>query len=148
MISLKRFDPFENLDRDFRNMLERHFGGWKAADESTAALSTWSPRMDVYENVEAITVKMDLPGIDQKDLQINLENNVMTVSGERKFEHEDKHGNCQRAECFYGTFSRSFTIPNTVAADQIKANYKDGVLSLTLPKKEESKPKRIDIKLS
>jgi len=106
----------------------------------------WHPSFDVSETDEHVHVKADLPGIDVKDLDITIENNVLTVRGEKKQEKEDKSECYHCVERYYGSFSRSFTLPATVNADSIEAVYKDGVLQLTIPKSEASKRKKIEVK--
>lgn len=105
----------------------------------------WSPRVDVEETAEAIVVHADLPGIDKKDLKVNLENNLLTIRGERKAEREEKGKNYYRSERAFGTFQRTFTVSERVKSDSIKADYKNGVLTVTLPKAEEAKPREISI---
>jgi HSP20 family protein len=117
--------------------------GWRA--DEPAATTSWSPSVDIYETDNEITVKAELPGLEQKDISLNLENNVLTLKGERRFEKETKQENYHRIERAYGTFSRSFAIPATVDDEKIRADYKDGVLAITLPKKEQIKPKQIKI---
>lgn len=148
MRGIRRYDPFENINQEFNRMIERYFGMPQAGEEASSALAMWNPRMDVFEKEDAVTVKFDLPGMEGKDIQVTVDNNVLTVSGERRYEKETEAENCHRMECAYGTFSRSFTLPRSVDPTNIKANYKNGVLRLTMPKKEESKPRKIDIKLT
>jgi HSP20 family protein len=105
----------------------------------------WAPAMNSYEDTDAFLVSCDLPGMDQKDIKINLDNNTLTISGTRKLEHEDKKENYQRIECVFGTFSRSFSLPATVDTEKIEANVENGVLKIRLPKREESKPRQISI---
>jgi HSP20 family protein len=106
----------------------------------------WQPSFDISETDEHIHVKADLPGIDVKDLDISIDNNVLTVRGEKKHEKEEKAENYHRVERCYGSFCRAFTLPTDVKADEIDAVYKDGVLRLTVPKSEKSKPKKIEVK--
>ncbi|MBI4472281.1 MAG: Hsp20/alpha crystallin family protein, partial [Acidobacteria bacterium] len=106
---------------------------------------TWSPAVDIFETEGEIVVKAELPGMGRKDITLNLENNVLTLRGERRFEKETKEENYHRIERSYGGFSRSFSIPSMVDEEKIRADYKDGVLSIVLPKKEQAKPKQIRI---
>src|SRR5262249_15265081 len=108
-------------------------------------LTTWAPAVDIFENEHELVVKADLPDIDPKDLDIRVENNVLTIRGERKFEKQAKDGNYLRVERAYGSFARSFSLANTVNAEAIKADYQNGVLTLYVPKKEEAKPKQIKV---
>jgi len=113
--------------------------------DEPAATTTWSPSVDIFETEGEIIVKAELPGIDRKDILLNLEKNVLTLKGERKFEKETKEENYHRIERAYGGFSRAFSIPATVDEEKIRADYKDGVLKIALPKKEQVKPKQIKI---
>jgi HSP20 family protein len=106
----------------------------------------WTPAVDIYEDENAITVKADIPGIDPANMDIRVEGNTLHMKGERKFEKETKRENFYRVERAYGTFVRSFTLPQNVQADRIEATYKNGELVLTLPKTEEARPKSIKIK--
>ena len=109
------------------------------------SLTAWAPAVDIYETEHELVVKADLPDIDPKDLDIRVENNILTIRGERKFEKKVNEDNYLRVERAYGTFSRSFTLANSVNADAIKAEYQNGVLTLTIPKREEAKPKQIKV---
>jgi HSP20 family protein len=117
--------------------------GWRA--DEPAATTSWSPSVDIFETEGEIIVKAELPGLERKDIVLHLENNVLTLRGERKFEKETKEENYHRIERSYGNFSRSFSIPATVDDEKIRADYKDGVLKIALPKKEQAKPKQIKI---
>jgi HSP20 family protein len=142
--TLNRWEPFrgaatlqEQVNRLFGNVLE-HSG-----DESN--LTSWAPTVDIYETEHELVVKADLPEIDPKDLDIRVENNILTIRGERKFEKKVNEENYLRVERTYGSFSRSFSLANTVNAEAIKADYQNGVLTLTIPKREEAKPKQIKV---
>ena len=106
-----------------------------------------SPRINVDENDNAWTISAELPGVDKNDVKVNYQDNVLTISGEKKFEKEDKNKNYHRVERSYGKFSRSLNINSVILADKIDASYKDGILNITLPKAEEAKPKLIDVKV-
>ena len=108
-------------------------------------LTAWAPAVDIHENEHELVVKADLPGVDAKDLDIRVENNILTIRGERKFEKKVNEDSYLRVERAYGSFSRSFSLANTVNPDGIKADYQDGVLSLTVPKREEAKLKQIKV---
>ena len=110
-----------------------------------SALTSWAPAVDIYETEHELVVKADLPDIDEKDLDVQVENNILTIRGERKFDRTVKEDNYLRLERSYGSFSRSFSLANTVNTDAIKAEYRDGVLTLTIPKREDSKPKQIKV---
>ena len=111
------------------------------------ALTTanFAPPVDVYEDEHNITLKIEVPGIDEKDIDVTIDNNTLTVRGERRFEKDEKEENFHRIERMYGSFARSFTLPNTVDPDQISAHYENGVLKIRLAKKAEAKPKLIKV---
>jgi HSP20 family protein len=143
---VNRWDPFRDLNslQERMNRLFDEAGrGWRP--EEPAATTTWSPAVDIYETENEIVVKAELPGVDRKDIALNLENNVLTLRGERRFEKETKEENYHRIERAYGAFSRSFSIPATVNEENIQAEYKDGILKIALPKKSQAKPKQIQI---
>jgi HSP20 family protein len=108
----------------------------------------WAPAVDIYEQNGNIVLKAELPGIDPKDVDVKVENNILTLRGERKLDNEVKRENYHRVERAYGTFTRSFTLPNVVDTEKIKAEYKDGLLRMTLPKKDEARPKQISINVA
>jgi len=117
-------------------------------EDDWALGGAWAPVVDIYEREGAIVLKAELPGIDLKDVDIRLENNVLTLRGERRIDNEVKRESYHRVERAYGTFSRSFTLPSVVDQEKIKADYRDGVLTVTLPQREEAKPKQISINVS
>ena len=142
--TLNRWEPFrgaaalqEQVSRLFDSVLER------SGEESN--LTSWAPAVDIYETEHELVVKADLPEIDPKDLDIRVENNILTIRGERKFEKKVNEDNYLRVERAYGSFSRSFSLANTVNAEAIKADYQNGVLTLSIPKREEAKPKQIKV---
>jgi HSP20 family protein len=142
--SLNRWEPFpgaatleEHVNRLFASVLER------SGEQSN--LSSWAPTVDIYETAQELVVKADLPDVDPQDLDIRVENNILTIRGERKFEKKVNDENYLRVERAYGSFSRSFSLSSTVNAEAIKADYQNGVLSLTIPKREEAKPKQIKV---
>jgi HSP20 family protein len=106
----------------------------------------WSPSVDIFENKDNIVLEAELPGMSPDDVDIAIENNVLTIHGERKFEKKDEGDNFHRVERSYGAFTRSFTLPPTVSGDNVDAVFENGVLRLTLAKREEAKPRRIEIK--
>jgi HSP20 family protein len=116
-------------------------------DDSTFGPSIWTPAVDITEKDDEYLVKVELPGVEKNDVQITLESNILTVKGEKKQEKEEKGENYHRMERSYGSFQRSFTLPTTVKSDKIDASFKDGVLSIRLPKSEEAKPKLIEVKV-
>jgi len=152
-MAIIRWEPFRDLvslqDRMNRIFDEAFRGaGRSGAEEDWALGGSWAPVVDIYEQGHDIVLKAELPGVDPKDVDVRVENNVLTLRGERKFDNEVKKENYHRVERAYGTFSRSFTLPNVVDTEKIKAEFKDGLLRLTLPKKEEAKPKQISISVN
>ena len=145
-MAVVRWDPFRDLNmlQDRMNRMFDDAGRTWRTDEP-AATTTWSPAVDIFETEGEIVVKAELPGMERKDIALNLENNVLTVKGERRFTKEAKDDNYHRIERSYGTFSRSFSIPATVDEEKIRADYREGVLKIVLPKKEQAKPKQIRI---
>jgi HSP20 family protein len=127
----------DQINRLFNDAFER------TGQESN--LTTWAPAVDIYENEHELIVKADLPDIDPKELDIRVENNILTIRGERKFEKHVNEDNYLRVERAYGSFSRSFSLANTVNPEGIKADYQNGVLTLNIPKREEAKPKQIKV---
>jgi HSP20 family protein len=146
MTILTRWDPFREFTtlQDRMNRLFRDSFGPEGREESLTT-TKFAPPVDVYEDEHNVTLKIEVPGIDEKDIDVRIENNTLTVHGERKFEKEEKEENYRRVERQYGSFTRSFTLPNTVDADKASANYEKGVLKITLAKKAEAKPKQIKV---
>jgi HSP20 family protein len=147
-----RWEPFRDLvslqGRMNRLFDESFRGASRGGAEEDWAQGAWSPAVDIYEKDGTIVLKAELPGIDPKDVDVRVENNILTLKGERRFEAEVKQESYQRVERAYGAFSRSFTLPTVVDTDNIKAEFKDGVLRMSLPKKEEAKPKQISINVT
>ena len=145
MRTMNRFEqPFrgasslqEQINRVFHDVVGH------AGEESN--LTPWAPAVDIYETENELVVKADLPDVDPQDLDIRVENNVLTIRGERKFEKQVHEDNYLRIERAYGSFSRSFSLASSVNSDAIKADYHDGVLTLSVPKTEEAKPKQIKV---
>lgn len=144
---LTRWDPFRELTtlQDRMNRLFQESYAPLGRREENLGMGTFVPPVDVYEDEHNITLKMEVPGIDQKDIDVRLENNVLTVHGERKFEKDEKQENYQRIERSYGSFTRSFTLPSTVDTENVNAEYENGVLKIKLAKKAEAKPKQIKV---
>ena len=148
MNAVTRWDPFFNfstLQREVNRLFE---GAAAQGSSSESGLTAWAPAVDIYENGDELVVKADMPEIDKKDLGIRVENNLLTIRGERKFEKNVSEESYLRVERAYGSFSRSFTLPNTVNTEGISAQYENGVLTLHLPKREEAKPKQIQVKVA
>src|ERR1700740_1858186 len=146
MTVLTRWEPFREFAtlQDRMNRLFRESVRNAGRDESLAT-STFAPAVDVYEDDHQVTLKIEVPGIDEKDIDVRLENNTLTVHGESKLEKEEKEENYRRVERQYGSFTRSFTLPQTVDAESVSAQYDKGVLKIKLAKKAEAKPKQIKI---
>src|SRR6266704_6373955 len=143
MTVITRWDPFREFStlQDRMNRLFRDSYG--DTREEALSTSTFAPPVDVYEDDHNITLKIEVPGIDEKDIDVRIENNTLVVHGERKFEKEEKEENFRRVERQYGSFTRSFTLPNTVDTDHVQAQYDKGILKVQLAKKAEAKPKQI-----
>jgi HSP20 family protein len=145
-MSIVRYDPFrdlrslqEEVNRLFSTNLTRAFG-----DEGIGR-GAWNPSVDIYESKDQIVLEAELPGMNRDDFELTVENNVITLRGERRFEKRDEADNYHRVERSYGSFTRSFTLPQTVSAEGAIAEYNNGVLRVTLPKREEAKSRRIEI---
>jgi HSP20 family protein len=143
-MTITKWNPFfPDVVKDRFNRLLGRDDFWRL-DEP--AVGNWAPAVDVVENDNALTIKAELPGFDAKDVAITVENNVLTLKGERRFEDEVKKEHYHRLERAYGTFARGFTLPGNVDADNIKAEFKNGLLIVTLPKKASFKGKAIEVK--
>jgi len=144
--SLTRWDPFLELStqKDRMTRLFRELYSPEGPEE-TLTTTSFAPPVDVYEDEHNITLKIEVPGIDEKDIDVRIENNTLTVHGERKFEKEEKEENFRRVERQYGSFTRSFTLPSSVDPEHISAHYDKGVLKIDLAKKAEAKPKQIKV---
>jgi len=140
-----RWEPFREM-HSLQSRLNRLFDEQYTGQEAMTT-GAFVPPVDIYEDQHGIQLKLEVPGIEEKDLDIKVENNVLTVSGERKFEKEQKEENFHRIERRYGSFTRSFTLPNTVDAEKISAEYNNGVLNIHLAKREEAKPKQIKVSI-
>jgi HSP20 family protein len=150
MTLITRYDPFREFVT-LQNRVNRLFGnsfsnprGPEGQDEALTS-TAFAPPVDIYEDEHNITLKIDVPGIDEKDINVHVENNTLTVHGERKFEKEEKEENYRRVERQYGSFTRTFTLPNTVDQENVQADYEKGVLKVKLAKKAEAKPKQIKV---
>lgn len=141
---LSKLEPFRELTT-LQDRLNKVFEGLLPESAISKSSGEWIPAVDVYEDKESVTIEVEAPGLKEEDLKVSLENNTLVISGERKFEKEENDKNYYRMERSYGSFARSFLLPDNVDAAAIKAKYKDGVLKLTLPKKAESKPQSIPI---
>jgi HSP20 family protein len=144
-MALVRFNRFDDLRRMEARLFEPFFR-FPYFQESMQS-SAWNPAVDVLEENDKILVKVEAPGVDEKDLRVTFEDGLLTVTGERQFERKDDR-NYHRIERAYGTFTRTFTLPRSVDAAQILANYRNGVLEIEIPKKEESRPRQIEINVN
>jgi HSP20 family protein len=145
--NMTRWDPFRGVNT-LQEQLNRFFDDSFRGRWNESALTTWAPAVDIFETGNELVVKADLPDIAEKDLDVRVENNMLTIQGERKFEETVDKDNYLRVERAYGSFTRSFALPNTVDADKIHAEYKNGVLTVELPKRAEAKPKQVKVQVS
>ena len=136
----------QNVQREINRVFDNFFHG-DVEDDGSFGLSLWTPAVDIKEEADGYVVNVELPGVKKDDVKITVESNVLTIRGEKKEEKNAKEGNFQRVERSYGSFQRSFTLPSTVKNEKIEASYNDGVLTVTLPKAEEAKPKQIEVKV-
>jgi HSP20 family protein len=148
-MAIIRWEPFrdtfpaqERFNRLFTEAFPRFF------EEGEAPMTTWTPAVDIVETDHDLTIKAELPGMDPKDIEARVEGGALYLQGERKFESETKKENYHRVERSYGSFMRTFSLPTSVDAEKVAAEYKDGVLTLTLPKKEEAQAKTIKVQAS
>ena len=149
MSSIIRWEPFREIST-LRDRMDRLFDdfsrGWGLVEGLATGL--WNPPVDVYETGESIVLKADLPDLTENDVDVSVQGNTLTIRGERQHEKEVKEKDYRRMERSYGAFARSFTLPGTVDPDKVEAGFSHGVLTVTLPKREESKPKPIKVKVS
>jgi HSP20 family protein len=138
MTMITRIDPFREFATFFGNFAEPN-----GKDKLTTG--NFVPPVDVYEDEQNLTLKLEIPGVEESDLNVSVENETLTVQGERKFEKEEKEENFHRIERRYGSFSRTFKLPNTVDAEKVEASYEKGILKITLAKKAEAKPRQIKV---
>ena len=146
MALLTRWDPWRDLQRaqdEMARLFDERLAGTREG-ESVG----WTPRVDIFEDGEGVALRFELAGVEPKDVDIRFENGVLTLRGERKLEREEKKENYHRVEMAYGTFTRSFSLPQTIDAEKIRAESKNGVLTVTLPKKPEAKPRSIQVNVS
>jgi len=147
MTVLTRWDPFREfstLQDRMNRLFHDSFGDGR---EEALTTTAFAPPVDVYEDEHNVTLKIEVPGIEEKDIDVRVENNTLTVHGERKFEKDEKEENYRRVERQYGSFTRTFTLPNTVDTESVSANYEKGVLKIKLAKKAEAKPKQIRVNI-
>ena len=140
-------DPFSSLRERFNRLYGETVFPFAPFNEENWSIASWSPACDIYETDSEIVVKTELPGVKKENVQVTLENNVLTIRGERKFQEEAKKENYHRVESNYGQFTRSFALPAFIDTNKINAEFKDGLLRLVLPKREEAKAKTIEVKV-
>ena len=146
-MNIIKYDPFREM-RSLQDEVNRLFASSfsRGGNDNDLMRGAWSPSVDIFENQNEIVLEAELPGMRPEDVNISIENNVLTIHGERKFEKKDEQDNFHRVERSYGSFTRSFTLPPTVQSENAQAEFENGVLKLTLAKREEAKPRRIEIK--
>lgn len=142
-----KYDPFGEL-RSLQNEMNRLFSSSfsRSGENDQMMQGAWNPSVDIYENQNQLVLEAELPGMKPEDVDLSIENNVLTIHGERKFEKKAENDNFHRVERAYGNFTRSFTLPPTISSETADAEFENGVLRLTLAKREEAKPRRIEIK--
>jgi HSP20 family protein len=145
-MAITRWDPYREVQA-LQNRMNSLFRDMSGENDPLAAAS-FVPAVDVYEDEKKVLLKLEVPGIDQKDLDVRVENHTLTVKGERKFENDEKEENFHRIERRYGSFYRAFTLPSTVDTENVKADYHNGVLKLELAKKPEAQPKQIKVNIA
>jgi HSP20 family protein len=146
IMAITRWDPFREVVA-MQNRMNSLFRGLNE-DEAPMTTASFVPAVDIYEDTQKVVLKLEVPGIEEKDLDIRVENNTLTVKGERKFEKEEKEENFHRIERSYGSFYRAFTLPSTVDTENVGASYNAGVLKLELKKKPEAQPKQIKVNVA
>jgi HSP20 family protein len=150
-MAIMRWEGFRDLlslqDR-MNRLFDESARGVSRGREEDWATGTWAPAVDIYEQGGDLVLKAELPGVDPKDVDVRIENNVLTLKGERRADNEVKRDSYHRVERSYGAFTRAFTLPTTVDTTKVKADFKDGLLRVVLPKREESKPKQVQIEVN
>jgi HSP20 family protein len=146
-MAIIKYAPFTDLDtfpglRAFEQTMNR------LLSEPNGSSRPWMPAVDIWENETELVLKADVPDVKFEDIHVDLENGTLTLRGERKFEKADEKGGYHRVERAYGAFERSFTVPETIDSEHVKADYKNGVLTVTLPKKESAKPRKINVEVN
>ena len=144
---MANFDPFRQIQERLNRVFGENMDFFKPMAGENWSLATWTPACDIYENDHEIVVKAELPEVKKEDVHVAIENNVLTIRSERKFSEETKQENYHRVERSYGEFMRSFTLPNFVDNTKVNADFKDGVLRVTMAKREEAKPRQIEVKV-
>jgi HSP20 family protein len=143
-MNVVKYDPFREL-RGLHDEMSRLFSGVATSGGDEFARGAWSPSVDIFEDQDKLIVEAELPGMNRDDFEVSVENNVLTLKGERKFEKKAEGDNYHRVERAYGSFTRQFTLPQTVTAEGASADFENGVLKVSLPKREETKARKIEI---
>ncbi len=147
-MAITRFDPFRDLVR-MQDRINRIFGDTYKGDDDVLSRGDWMPPVDIFENDKhEIVLKADLPGLAREDIDIRVENNLLTIRGERKRVQETKQESYHRVERVYGSFSRSFSLPSTINTEKVAAELRDGVLTIVLPAREEARPRQIQVRVN
>lgn len=152
MDNLTKWDPFKDWDpvqelNEFQNRLGSFFGRSSRRSQESGALAEWAPLVDIIEDDKEFVVKADLPEVKKDDVHVTVDGGVLTIYGQRKFEKEEKHKRYHRLERSYGSFTRSFSLPEGADASKVRAEFKDGLLQVHMPKSETARPKQIDVKV-
>ena len=145
-MQLTRWDPFREME-DMFDRYSRALSRPRRGSQEVMATGDWAPRVDIAETDKEFSIKAEIPDVKKEDVKVSVDNGVLTIKGERKQEKEEKNKKFHRVERFYGSFTRSFTLPDNVDESKIEASFTDGMLNLTIPKTEETKPKAIDVKI-
>jgi len=145
IVNLIKYDPFREL-RGLHDEMSRLFTGDAGSSREEMMRGAWNPSVDVFEDKENLVIEAELPGVKKEDFDVSVENNVLTLRGERRFEKKDEGDNYHRVERSYGSFTRSFTLPQNVSGEGAQADFEDGVLRITLPKREETKARKIVVR--
>ena len=145
-MQLTKWDSFREME-DMFDRYTRALSWPRRGSQEVVATGDWAPRVDIAETDKEFSIKAEIPDVKKEDVKVSVENGVLTIKGERKQEKEEKNKKFHRVERFYGSFTRSFTLPDNVDENKIEASFKDGMLNLTIPKTTETKPKAIDVKI-
>ena len=147
-MNIARFDPFREFEDILRRYSEPGSRSLLGRDQEGVISASWAPSVDINETKDAYVVKGELPGVDKDDVDISIEDNLLVIRGEKKFETESDEDKYHRKECVYGSFERSFSLPKQVDVSKVEASYKNGVLKLNIPKAEEAKPRQIQVQIN
>ncbi|MDH5717920.1 MAG: Hsp20/alpha crystallin family protein [Spirochaetia bacterium] len=146
-MTLTTWDPFREMEELVGRYMRTNQRDLAKKSDGNIVTSDWIPAVDIEETKDEFIIKAELPGVKKEDVNVSIENRVLTIKGEKKFEKEEKSNKHHLIEASYGSFVRSFTLPSNIKSDKIDAGYKDGILTLSVPKAEEAKPKQIEVKI-